>query len=824
MRTRRQKRRTANRLGLQSLEPRRLLAGDLADDPNPVFETLGEQTVLVGSPLHLPIDASDLQGGELTVTVEVADDSLLEASVIEGNRSLRISVANFGDMVFELFEQRAPDAAGRVIELAENDFYDGIIFHRVIDEFIIQAGDPAGTGVTGSSLPNFDDDFHRDLQHNRSGVLSFAKSSDDTNNSQFFVTETPTRHLDFNHSVFGQLVEGEAVRDAISDVSTGLNDRPVSQVVITNAEVFEDIENSLVMLKGKEGASGMTSVTLTVTDQDGNTYAETIDVTVEADTENSQPFFDPIDLSPFPAGTPAVVQLAFTDIEGDPVEFATGVSGNNGTASVDASGLLTVTPADGFVGTLQVAVGVRPGPSVFGNGINDADLQLLDFEFVGQSLDLEAGSDSGTSNSDNITNQAELTFLVSGTRSGSVVDLVHDGVVVGTANATGVTTQITTLNVSALGDGEYDLIARETIDGVATQIGQLTVVYDATSPEPTRHPMNGHVVFGETYRVDLNAEEEGAGLTYSLSSAPDFVSIGADTGEIVWTPIELQVGSHTFTLVLTDPAGNTTEETFQVEVSPGPVAGIRLQLTDLEGNEISSVVEGQAFQMKVFAIDHRNQITRDGVFAAYADILFEDSLVRADSIEFDQDFSVVDLGVIEPGKIDELGAVTNLLERHQQEEVLIATVQMTAVSPGTALLESAPAAESVLVFGYDDVVTPNQISYGRATIEIASIYHRPASEYDVNGDGDVTAVDALVVLNAISRAGGTIAIGSDAAGGLNSEFAYNVTNDLRISSLDALAVINQLARLDPVVLSSDAEEEEALLWVPIEESEFGRLF
>ena len=113
-------------------------------------------------------------------------------------------------------------------------------------------------------MPDFDDDFHPELQHNRGGVLSFAKSSDDTNNSQFFVTEVPTRFLDYNHSVFGQLIEGEDVRDAISEHAVNSADRPTTDIAINTIEVFNDTENSLVMLRPTGNGIGSTNVTVTV--------------------------------------------------------------------------------------------------------------------------------------------------------------------------------------------------------------------------------------------------------------------------------------------------------------------------------------------------------------------------------------------------------------------------------------------------------------------------------------------------------------------------------------------------------------------------------
>ena len=186
----------------------------------PTFQTIPQTALLSGSPIHIPLDGRSPSGEALSFTA-VSSDPLVTPTVLTGNRSLRIHVTNFGVMVFELFDGRARRATNRIAALATRGFYDGVIFHRIINDFVLQGGDPTGTGTGGSTLGRFDDKFHVDLQHNRTGLLSMAKSGDDTNDSQFFITEGPQRHLDFNHSIFGILVKGEAVRERISNVATG---------------------------------------------------------------------------------------------------------------------------------------------------------------------------------------------------------------------------------------------------------------------------------------------------------------------------------------------------------------------------------------------------------------------------------------------------------------------------------------------------------------------------------------------------------------------------------------------------------------------------
>jgi len=285
------------------------------------FAEIGAVTLLSGSPLHIPLDATAAPGDVLTFTA-VSNNPNVATYIPEGNRSMRISALSAdgaidGDMVLELFEDRAPRVTDRIIELAESGFYDGIIFHRVINNFMIQTGDPLGTGEGGSDYRDFDDQFHVDLQHNRPGVLSMAKSSDDTNNSQFFITEVATRHLDFNHSIFGLLVEGYDVLGAISDVDTGTGTTPTVDIAMNSVEIFVDNENGVLMLKTPEGYSGTASVTVTVSDGLGGQLQQVIQVTVEADTVDGSPFLADIPEIRTAVDTETTFQLTAIDVEGD---------------------------------------------------------------------------------------------------------------------------------------------------------------------------------------------------------------------------------------------------------------------------------------------------------------------------------------------------------------------------------------------------------------------------------------------------------------------------------------------------------------------------
>jgi cyclophilin family peptidyl-prolyl cis-trans isomerase len=119
-----------------------------------------------------------------------------------------------GTMVIELFADKTPRTVNNFVFLAHQGFYDGVIFHRVIAGFMAQGGDPTGTGSGGPGY-KFKDEFHPSLRHDKQGVLSMANAGPDTNGSQFFITHSPTPHLDNRHSVFGQVVEGLDVLMAI---------------------------------------------------------------------------------------------------------------------------------------------------------------------------------------------------------------------------------------------------------------------------------------------------------------------------------------------------------------------------------------------------------------------------------------------------------------------------------------------------------------------------------------------------------------------------------------------------------------------------------
>ncbi len=135
-----------------------------------------------------------------------------------------------GDIVLELFADKAPNTVNNFVFLARQGFYDGTIFHRVIKDFMAQGGDPTGTGTGGPGY-RFKDEFDSSLRHDRPGRLSMANAGPNTNGSQFFITHVPTPWLDQKHSIFGQVIEGMDVVNSIPVRDPGQRSAPAVKIM-----------------------------------------------------------------------------------------------------------------------------------------------------------------------------------------------------------------------------------------------------------------------------------------------------------------------------------------------------------------------------------------------------------------------------------------------------------------------------------------------------------------------------------------------------------------------------------------------------------------
>jgi len=153
--------------------------------------------------------------------------------------TVAIIKTNMGTIEIELFADKTPKTVENFVGLAEKGYYNGVIFHRVIKKFMIQGGDPTGTGRGGASFwgGKFEDEFVSDLKFDGAGILAMANAGPNTNGSQFFITLAATSWLDGKHTVFGKVINGMDVVYSIGDVKTGAGDRPVNDVVMEEVTI-----------------------------------------------------------------------------------------------------------------------------------------------------------------------------------------------------------------------------------------------------------------------------------------------------------------------------------------------------------------------------------------------------------------------------------------------------------------------------------------------------------------------------------------------------------------------------------------------------------
>jgi cyclophilin family peptidyl-prolyl cis-trans isomerase len=169
------------------------------------------------------------------------EEKVKELMTLDTNQILVATIStNMGDIEVKLFPNEAPKTVENFVGLATEGYYKGVIFHRVIADFMIQGGDPTGTGSGGDSFfgGSFEDEFNDSLKHSEPGILSMANAGPNTNGSQFFITLVPTPWLDGKHSIFGKVIGGMDVVKSIGKVATSKPfDKPLKDVVMNSVTI-----------------------------------------------------------------------------------------------------------------------------------------------------------------------------------------------------------------------------------------------------------------------------------------------------------------------------------------------------------------------------------------------------------------------------------------------------------------------------------------------------------------------------------------------------------------------------------------------------------
>lgn len=339
-----------------------------------------------------PLDASDPNNLAINYSVTSSNPGVTATISPSTNRSLRLNVTGkdisgvdfTGDLILELFEDLAPLSTARIIQLAQQGSYNNTTFHRILKDFVAQGGDLT-TGGSGGTVTSIADEFNASLTFNGFGQLAMANSGDDTNTSQFFITDTnlslltgsdsegvnPPQSLNFNHSIIGQLTGGFDVYNKLIFTPTTQNSQleksqPINTVRVNSATVFNDEQRAVLRLAAAPNTSGSSEIKVTATNANNLSTDREFLARVVSDAENDRPFLGAIPNPSTAANTPVTISLPATDLEDDPLTFVIRDPNNfsnqppNVSVSINQqTRQATLTPANGFTGTISMLVGVR---------------------------------------------------------------------------------------------------------------------------------------------------------------------------------------------------------------------------------------------------------------------------------------------------------------------------------------------------------------------------------------------------------------------------------------------------------------------------------
>ena len=340
-----------------------------------------------GQTFQMPLTGSDPDGQPLRFSATTSNSGGLKAAIApRSNPSLVLNVSGVdgngdafsGDLRLQLFTDLTPHTTARIIDLVNSNFYNGLIFHRVIQGFVAQGGG-ATTNVNFESGVLLDDEYVATLTYDGFGQLGMANlgaDNHDSNDSQFFITDgdlsinDPTNkspeHLNFVNPIFGQLTSGFDVLSEILSTATDGNDRPLTDVVINTATITADSQDGVLRLTAAPKFTGVVTVTVSATNAEHQFTARTLQVNVIADANNSAAFLGPIPSSiVLTQNTAATFIITSTDIDGDPMFLGDGYTDtsqpltNIAATIIERTGRIWFSPDVTLTGVVDLIIGVR---------------------------------------------------------------------------------------------------------------------------------------------------------------------------------------------------------------------------------------------------------------------------------------------------------------------------------------------------------------------------------------------------------------------------------------------------------------------------------
>ncbi len=385
-RRRHQRRALRRTWSVELLETRNLLSVTIS----PIADT----TMAGGKDTYVSVQGTDTASLPINYTVQSGNPSVT-ATVVTGGQSLTMNVSGTdssnnpftGNMTFRLFQSLTPNTVARIEQLVTSGFYNGLTFHRIINGFVAQGGDPNGNG-TGGSGTKFNDEFSTHLTFTSEGLLAMANSGSDTNDSQFFITDTGLpfaqlpQSLNFRYTIFGILTSGNDIFQKIITTPTNTTtNRPNSPVTINSVTTFTDNNNAVIDLQAPASFTGSTTITVNATDGTTTATPQTFNLSVITDTANDPPY---LGTSPATLTTTGTTPVSFTvqgiDLKNNPLTFevndaaswtapngvgtlpanvAVNITQTPASGSTPATATITLTPKAGFSGTVNLLVGVR---------------------------------------------------------------------------------------------------------------------------------------------------------------------------------------------------------------------------------------------------------------------------------------------------------------------------------------------------------------------------------------------------------------------------------------------------------------------------------
>jgi cyclophilin family peptidyl-prolyl cis-trans isomerase len=606
-------------LALEELESRTVPSVTLLAGSNPT-QTTSSFIDPNGTSVFIPLRATDSTGSAVTFSVSNPNPQITITQV-PASESLRLTVSGkdkngnpfSGDLVLRLFPGMAPDTAARISQLVTQGFYNTtssqtMTFHRIIPGFVAQGGDPTGTGTGGSGVKIISE-FTNASTFTSAGLLAMANSGPDTNDSQFFITDPSIpfsqypQSLNFQYTIFGQLVSGfDIFSDLINTPTDPTTNKPLTPVIIQNAQLFTDTQDAVLQVTVPTGVLGSDTVTVTATGGGGATASQSFAIQASPNTSdgtstgtpiNERPYLNFVNNQTTTAGTPLTFNLNGTDIDGDQLTYVVKDPATFGTPANVTVALngnqATLTPNAGFIGNITLIAGVRDQTVHTSGDTLDSQGEFSTHEFTltvtpttaTPGIVLDSASDTGLFNNDNYTDATTPTFDIA-TDPGKTVQVSVNGTVV--MNATETSTPGTykaTLPAGSLAVGPNTILAQ--VQG-GTALPSITVTYAPSDAE-------AYVVPGQGTTAEALTFKYVAKLTDYMDEV-GFFQVDDTTGKIgtlsPGDPGYAQAAISSATKQVLFTPSQTTGATDTISLTPGKLLGFYLIQHDTSANFLAN--------------------------------------------------------------------------------------------------------------------------------------------------------------------------------------------------------------------------------------------